>query len=186
MKRILLVGAVGCAMALGAAPTALEAQARGAQPAAQQGTRFAFVNSQRIMAEAPGAREAQQSFEREMQRYRLEVDSLEQALETRQAEFQRQQATLSPTVRTQRQQEIQQQFQTYQQRVGELERTAQRRQQELVEPVMQRISETIEAIRREGNYAMIFDASAGALITADPALDLTERVLTRLQQTASR
>jgi outer membrane protein len=186
MKRFLLVGAVCSAVMFAAAPTALEAQARGAQTAQAQGTRFAFVNSQRILADAPGAREAQQSFEREMQRFRIEVDSLEQAIEQAQADLQRQQATLSPTVRQQRQQEIQQQFTVYQQRVQELERTAQRRQSELVEPVMQRISETIEAIRREGNYAMIFDASAGVLITADPALDLTERVLTRLQQTASR
>jgi outer membrane protein len=181
--KFLLVGAL-CGAVMFAAPVQLEAQARGAQQA--QGTRFAFVNSQRIMADAPGAREAQQSFEREMQRYRIEVDSLEQGLEQAQADFQRQQATLSPAVRQQRQQEIQQQFATYQQRVQELERTAQRRQTELVEPVMQRISETIEAIRREGNFAMIFDSSAGVLITADPALDLTERVLARLQTTASR
>jgi outer membrane protein len=184
MKRYILVGAVFSMMASAALPAGLEAQARGTQPAAA--TRFAFVNSQRILAEAPGAREAQQTFEREMQRFRLEVDSLEQAIDGQQAEFQRQQATLSPTVRQQRQQEIQQQFAVYQQRVGELERVAQRRQSELVQPVMQRISETIEQIRREGNYAMIFDASAGVLITADPALDLTERVLSRLQATASR
>jgi outer membrane protein len=174
----LVLGAVCAAIASMASPNLVEAQA--------QATRFAYVNSQRIMAEAPGARDAQQAFEREMQRYRIEVDSLEQGLEQQQADFQRQQATLSPAARQQRQQEMQQQFITYQQRVGELERTAQRRQAELVEPVMQRISETIEALRREGNYAMIFDASAGALITADPALDITERVLTRLQQTGGR
>jgi outer membrane protein len=186
MKRFFLLGAVCSAMLIAGAPVSLEAQARGAQPAATQATRFAFVNSQRILAEAPSAREAQQTFERDMQRFRIEVDSLEQALETSQADFQRQQATLSPTVRQQRQQEIQQQFITYQQRVQELEQTAQRRQAELIEPVMQRISEVIEQVRREGNYAMIFDASAGALITADPALDLTDRVISRLQTTAAR
>lgn len=184
MKRFLLVSAVLGTTLLAGVPATAAAQARGAQPA--QATRFAFVNTQRIMAEAPGAREAQQTFEREMARYRLEVDSLEQALGQSQEELQRQQATLSPTVRQQRQQEIQQQAITYQQRVNELERTAQQRQQELVEPIMQQISAAIEQIRREGNYGMIFDAAAGGLITADPALDLTERVLTQLQQTASR
>jgi outer membrane protein len=184
MKRFFLLGAVYGAMMMAAPVAKLEAQARGTQPA--QATRFAFVNSQRILAEAPGAREAQQSFERDMQRFRIEVDSLEQALEQAQADFQRQQATISPAARTQRQQEIQEAFVAYQQRVGELERTAQRRQTELVEPVMQRISEALEQIRREGNYGMIFDASAGALITADPSLDITDRVLTHLRQTASR
>jgi outer membrane protein len=184
MKRFLLVGAVLGTTLFAGTPTLAEAQARAGQTA--QATRFAFVNTQRIMAEAPGAREAQQTFEREMQRFRIEVDSLEQALEQSQADFQRQQATLSPNVRQQRQQEIQERFATYQQRVGELERTAQRRQQELVEPIMQQISASIEQIRRDGNYGMIFDASAGVVITADPALDLTDRVLAHLQQTARR
>lgn len=176
MKRLFLAGAVCSLMLFAVVP--LEAQAAA--------TRFAFINSQKILTEAPGAREAQQTFEREMQRYRIEVDSLEQSLGQLQEELQRQQATLSPQVRQQRQQEMQQQFVTYQQRVAELERTAQRRQAELVEPVMQRISEVIEEIRREGNYSMIFDAAAGGLITADPSLDLTDRVLARLGTTASR
>jgi len=184
MKRFLLIGAMFGAVMVAAPAATLEAQARAGQTG--QATRFAFVNSQRILAEAPGAREAQQSFEREMQRYRIEVDSLEQALEQTQAQLQQQQATMSPQVRQQRQQEIQEAFLAYQQRVGELERTAQRRQAELVEPVMQRISETLERIRQQGNYSMIFDASAGALITADPSLDITDQVLTQLRTTAAR
>jgi outer membrane protein len=187
MKRY-LVGSALCLLALSAVGIeAAEAQQRtGAAAPATQGTRFAFINSQKILAEAPGAREAQQTFEREMQRFRTEVDSLEQQLEQMRVDLERQQATLSPQVRQQRQEAMQQQFTTYQSRLGELERTAQRRQTELVEPIMQRISETIEEMRREGNYGMIFDASAGALITADPSLDLTDRVIARLRQTAGR
>lgn len=148
---------------------------------AQQTGRFAYINSQRILAQAPGAQEAQRQFEQDMTRYRAQVDSLGRALEQAQQSFERQQSTLSADARQQRQQALQQQFGQYQQQVGELEETAQRRQAELVQPIMQRISQVIEQIRTEGNYAMIFDASAGALITADPALDLTEQVLQRLR-----
>lgn len=170
----------------GFASGAAQQRATGAPSStAQQPTRFAFINSQRILAQAPGATEAQRSFEQDMARYRTEVENLGRELERLQGDFERQQGTLTPAVRQQRQQEMQQRFQTYQQRVGELEQTAQRRQAELVEPIMKRISEVIEQIRTEGNYAMIFDASAGALITADPSLDLTDRVLDRLR-TASR
>ncbi len=171
----------------GMVPAAAQQRTTDTPPAgaAQQPTRFAYINSQRILAQAPGASEAQQSFEQDMARYRTEVENLGRELEQMQSEFERQQGTLTPAVRQQRQQEMQQRFQTYQQRVSELEQTAQRRQAELVEPIMKRISEVIEQIRTEGNYAMIFDASAGSLITADPSLDLTERVLARLR-TASR
>lgn len=152
-----------------------------AAPAEAQAARFGYLNSQRILAQAPGAAEAQRQFEADMGRFRTQVDSLGRALERAQQDFERQQTTLSADVRQQRQQSLQQQFAAYQQRVGELEETAQRRQQELVSPIMRRVTEVIEQIRAEGGYAMIFDASAGSLITADPALDLTEQVLQRLR-----
>ena len=66
----------------------------------------------------------------------------------------------------------------------ELEETAQQRQSELVGPIMNRILEVTEQIRQEGSYAMIFDASAGAMVTADPSLDLTAQVLERLRTAA--
>lgn len=148
---------------------------------AQQNNRIAFINSQRILAEAPGTTEAQQAFEADMAQYRAQVDSLETALEQAQANYQRQQGTLDEAARRARQQELQAQFGQYQQRVAELEEIAQRRQAELVQPIMQRISTVIEQIRQREGYAMIFDAATGALITADPALDLTNQVLEALR-----
>lgn len=161
--------------------TALAGLAVAAMPALAQTPKVGFINSQQILAQAPGTSEAQRAFESDMTQYRAQVDSLETALEQAQQQYQRQQGTLSEEARRQRQQEMQQQFGLYQQRVAELEEVAQRRQAELVQPIMQRISAVIEEIRREGGYAMIFDAAAGGLITADPGLDLTEQVLERLR-----
>lgn len=165
---------------------ALVLVAFGVSPVAAQSTKFAYINSQKILAQAPGATDAQKTFESEMQRYRLQVDSLGKNLERQQQDLQRQESTLSAAARQQKQQALQQQFASYQQRVAELERTAQQRQAQLVEPIMKRVTEVIEVMRKEGGYAMIFDASAGSLITADPSLDLTDRVLARLRTTASR
>jgi outer membrane protein len=150
-------------------------------PADAQTQKIGFINSQQILAQAPGTTEAQQAFEADMAQFGAQVDSLEQALETAQADYQRQESTLSETSRRERQQQLQQQFAQYQARVAELEQTAQRRQAELVQPIMQNISEVIEVIRREQGYAIIFDAATGSLITADPALDLTALVIERLR-----
>lgn len=145
-----------------------------------QAPRFAYIDSQRILAEAPGTSDAQQELENTMTQYRQELERLEDELETMQDNFEQQQAMLTAAVRQQRQQEMQQKFMEYQQRRQELEAQAQQRQAELVQPIMERIQGVIEQIRAEGNYAMIFDASAGAIITADPTLDLTQQVLNRL------
>jgi outer membrane protein len=146
-----------------------------------QANRFGYINSQRILVEAPGTSDAQRLFEQDMERFRGELERMESELETLQENLERQQATLSAAVRQERQQEIQQRFIAYQTRRMELEETAQERQAELVGPIMERIMTVIEEIRIEGNYGMIFDAAAGALTAADRNLDLTEQVLQRLR-----
>jgi outer membrane protein len=158
----------------------------GATTIEAQATRLGYIDSQRILVEAPGTTEAQRAFEQDMERFRTELERMEDELETLQDNFERQQGTLSAAVRQERQQEMQQKFIEYQQRRMELEETAQQRQAELVGPIMQRVMEVIEDVRREGNYALIFDTAAGAIITADPGLDLTDQVLERLRTTAGR
>lgn len=170
MKRFLSVGLPLIFGLLGAAFSS-EAQAQ----------KYGFINSAQIVAQAPGAAEARQSLETEMQGYRTELDRLEAQLDSLQTNLERQGASLSATAREQRQQELQQKFAQYQQRASELQQTAQRREQELVAPIMQRISGVIESVRVEGGYSMIFDiAAAGVIVAADPALDLTSQVLAKL------
>lgn len=160
--------------------TALSA---GAASAEAQG-RIGFINSQRLIAEAPGAAEAQQTFQRDVSRYEGEIRTLEQELERTRGELERQQGSpTSEAVRQQRQRDFQQRVGVYQDSVQKLQQTAQQRQQQLVAPIMTRISEAIEQVRREGQFAMIFDVSAGSVISADPSLDLTNRVLERLRRT---
>jgi outer membrane protein len=150
--------------------------------AAAQAQKLGFVNTNQIVAEAPGAAEARQSLEAEMQGYRTELDRLETELDSLQTAWERQQSTLSATARQQRQTELQQKFTGYQQRAAELQQTAQRREQELIAPLMQRIAGMIEEVRVEGGYSMIFDAAAGSIIVAaDPALDVTQQVLAKLR-----
>jgi outer membrane protein len=171
MKRFLSVSFAGALAALVVA----------AAPAAAQQQRIGFVNSQRILAEAPGLQQVQQTLERELPGLRAPLDSLEQRLQAQQTQLQQQSATLSEQVRTQRQTELQQQFAAYQQRAQQLQQQAQRREAELVQPVMQAINNAIEAERRAGNYSYIMDASGNGIVAVDPALDMTERVLARLR-----
>ena len=155
--------------------------ALGASSAEAQSTKYGFINSTQIVAQAPGAAEARQSLEAEMQGYRVELDRLEAELDSLQTNLERQGTSLSATARQQRQTELQTKFGAYQQRAAELQQTAQRREQELVAPIMQRVSGVIESVRVEGGYGLIFDTAAqGVIVAADPALDLTSVVLQKL------
>ena len=146
-----------------------------------QTLKIGYINSQEILAEAPGAAEAQRAFETDLQQYEAEAQELQTELQRMQQQFEQQQLTLSPEARRNREQAIAQKAQEAQQRMAQLDQLAAQRRQELVQPVMDDISEVIETIREEGSYSFVFDVAAGAIVAADPSFDLTDEVIRRLQ-----
>lgn len=146
-----------------------------------QTMKVGYIDSQAILSEYSGAQEARQRMEESLSTYRAEVQQMGEELQQAIAQFQQQELTMNEEARAAKQREIEGRQQTYQQRISQLEEDATRRQAEVFQPVMTQIGEVIEAIRVEGNYAMIFDVASQAVVSADPALDLTQEVLSRLQ-----
>jgi outer membrane protein len=149
-----------------------------------QTLKIGYVNSQEILAQAPGAEEAGQQFDQEMQSYQAEVQQLEAELTGIQERLQQQQLTLSPEAKANREQQLQVKLTEYQQRTQQLQEIASQRRAELIQPVMDSINTVIETIREEGAYSLILDVAAGSIVAADPALDLTPVVIERLQSSA--
>lgn len=164
--------------ALAATVTALPA-------AAQAPLKVGYIDSQYILSETPGAQEAAEQFETELNAMRAELqpaaDSLDQMIQA----YEAQQLTLSPEAKQRREQAIIARRESIQQRLSQLETQAGQRRGELVQPIMDRISRVIEEIRVEGGYHIIFDSSAGSIIAADESLDLSEEVLRRLRADSS-
>lgn len=149
---------------------------------AQAGPKIGYVNSVAVYEQAPVAQAAQAQFEQEMNTYRQEVQRLGEELQAMVTEYGQQQATLSAEAREAREAAIREKDGAYRQRLAQLENEAGRRRQELVAPVTQRINDTVEALRKEGNYSLIFDVGpSSTIIAADPALDLTNEVISRLR-----
>lgn len=150
-----------------------------------QTLKIGYINSQEILEKAPGAKEAQQAFERDMEGFTTEAQQLQNELTRMQQQLAQQELTLSPEAKRNRQQQIQDKAQQAQARMAEMDQIAARRRSELVQPVMDKITAVIEKIREEQNYALILDVAAGSIIAADPALDLTAEVLRRLETPAA-
>jgi outer membrane protein len=166
-------------------PLALVALAfLGTGAAEAQTLKIGYLNSQEVLNNAPGASEAQARFDEEMQGYQTEIQQLEEELRGMEQALQQQQLTLSPEAKANREQQLQAKLQEYQQRGTQLQEQAARRRAELVQPVMDRITAIIEQLREEGGYSLILDLAAGSIVAADPALDLTQEVIRRLEAQA--
>lgn len=171
MKKHL--GAVFAALALVALAGPVAAQ--------QQPVRVGYINTQRILQEAPGTQEVQQRLRTELAPFDQQLRALEDSLRALQVQYGQEPAGLSEQARTQRQQEFQTKAQGLQQRAAQVQQNAAQKQNELLAPVMQRIEEAISAVRQEGGFAMLFDAATDAIVSADTTLDMTDRVLARLR-----
>ena len=151
---------------------------------AAQGTapKIVYVNSQKIISQAPGRAEAEAQFQKEMDQYKAQVQHMGDTLQSQIADYQKNEATMSVAAKTAREKDLGAKRNAYQQRVQELEQTAQQREAELVRPIMEQINKIIERLRSENGYSFILDAGsqAGVVVAADSSLDVTDQVVKRL------
>lgn len=176
MRSISLLGTILLAAAT-AAP--LPAQERSGSAG------IAYVNSQAALQQAPGADSAQKVFQQELEKYRQQAKQLTAELDSLQQQFDQQSGMLSEQARQQRQQELLRREKEVQTQVSKIEKKLQQRRQELMQPILKRVRGVIEEIRAERGYAMVFDVSGPSIVAADPALNITDEVIARLEERAA-
>lgn len=185
MRRVVFV-----CLAVGAAvPAAAQNPPAPARPGAQAaaGQRLAFISSRTILDSTPGYAAAESTFYREFQGMRDEVQKLQQQLDSAVQAFDQASIALSPAAKDAKRRDLQQMQDRMTRRSGALDSLARVRNQELLGPFQARINTIIQGIRAEGNYAFIFDGDAQGtgIVAADPALNLTSKVIERLRQSAN-
>lgn len=148
----------------------------------QPGTIIAFVELDLILPQMPGYAEAESTFAEDVASYQDEVEALRVSLDSAARAYQQQEPMLSPTVRQQRQGELQQMQQQGMTREQELTQRAQERNAELLSPFESRIQAVIDGLRAERNLGIIFNVSTpgNQVISADPSLNLTSVVIQRI------
>lgn len=180
LAALAMTATAAAAQAPAPAPPAPAASARSATIG-----KIAFINSQKVVAEAPGAAEARTTIEREMNKHQADLALTDDSIKNTIADFQKRQLALSKEARDRQEAEIRTRQQALQARADALEQQMQKRQQDLVKPIMDRINTVLMDLREKNGYVMIFDVSAGSVVAADPALDLTDTVLARLKTMAA-
>ena len=155
-----------------------------AAPAAAQEFKLAYVDSDSIIKATPGVAEARASYEKTAEEWKTALETRRRELSGLYDEYQKQSAILSPEKRTEKQQAILQkerEMQEYFQQKFGPQGEAGAKERELLAPIYDRINRAIEEVRAAEGYALIFDIQAGALAAGDPSLNVTDKVIARLQ-----
>ena len=180
MLRSRLVALAAAMLVTAAASAPLAAQS------ATAGLKVGYINSAQILQSAPGRAEVDAQIEKELNGFRAQVKRMGDSLNAMVADFRKAEATLSPAAKETRMRAIQQKEEEYEGRTQQLQQQAQQKQMELIRPITEQVQKVIADLRTEENYALIFDVGngAGVVVAADTTLDLTPKVLARLQSVA--
>ena len=152
----------------------------GAPSAAAQ---IGFVNTDLILRQTPGYDAVDSTLSAEGAVFQQEAEGLQAQLDSASAAFDQQQLMLNPQAREERLDDLRALNDRIQTRMQEMQNQILARQRELVTPLEQRIQTVIDGVRAERNLAVIFDVANpnSTIVSADPSLDLTTLVISRLQ-----
>lgn len=173
-----------CAAVLAASMLVLS----GGVAAAQQApVRLAYVNPQALFESAPGRVQAESTFRKETETYRVELAKMSEALSQMVSDYQKAEPRLTVADKERRQRTIAAREDSLRGRQQLLEQQASQRQNELMAPIMESVRKVLEDIRVEDGYAMILSSEPGSspILAADKNLDITERVVARLRTVAA-
>jgi len=172
------------ALAVFASLASLASLAMGSAASAQASTKIAYINSQKIMAEAPGRAEAEATYDNEMKGVRAQLQKMDDSLKGIIEAYQKIAPTLDSATRVVRETAIRATEDDMSKRAQELNQQMQQRQVDLARPLLEQVSKVLDQMREEGHYAMIFDvgSQASVVVSADKSLEITDQVLARLKQ----
>jgi outer membrane protein len=163
---------------------ALASLTLGSAAVAQAPLKIAYINSQKIMAEAPGRSEAEATYDKEMTAVRAQLQKMDDSLSALVDAYRKEAPSMDSAARAAREGTLQGIEDDLRQQAQQLNQQMQQRQVELARPLLEQVSKVLDQIREEGHYAMIFDvgSQASVVVSADKTLEITDQVLARLKQ----
>jgi outer membrane protein len=147
--------------------------------------KFGYIDSERIFAEYPGTKDAQDQFDRDVEGWRKEAEQSEKDLEQMRSDLESQRLLLSQSALDEKERAIQAKASEYESFVqsvwGPTGKIAQRNA-ELTKPIVEKIRTVLDKLGQEQGFSIIFDAADGNIVYGEKALDLTDQVLAELNK----
>ncbi len=154
----------------------------GASSLFAQGTKFGHLNSGNLLSLLPDAKAADLQLEALQKQLVAKGDTLVATFRSDYEKYMKEagEGLLTQIQSKQREatlQKMQQELQQYEQTI-KLEVVKKR--EELLQPILKKVDEAIQAVGKEGGYIMIFDESTGAMMYSLPSQDVTDLVKKKL------
>ena len=136
--------------------------------------KIGYVDFDRVLVDTPAGKRATKEFEKMLKTKQAELDKRQKSLQDAVAQLQKQASVIKPSVRQQREQELQKQYVELQETYVKLERELVEKRTKLIQKIIKQASPVIKQLASSEGYDMIVDRSV--VVWADTAYDVTEKI----------
>jgi outer membrane protein len=147
--------------------------------------KLGYIDTVKIFAEFKETVAAEEIYKKEVEAWKKKASDMEADLAKMREEIQSQSLMLSEEKVSEKKLQFDQKMKEYNQYMSDVfgdNGQAAKRNKELTQPIVEKINGVIAKIAEDEGYTIVFDAAQGNLVYAKKALDLTEKVMERLQQ----
>ncbi len=141
--------------------------------------KIGYVDLQRALNESEGGRKAKADLDTIIKAKQVAIDAKGQEIERLKEELDKQSALLSDDAKKARQEELDRKMRSFQRFVQDAQAEVKKKESEFTKEILESLRGIIEAIGKEGGYALILEKVEGFVLYADSAHDLTDEVIKR-------
>ena len=154
-----------------------------ARPLAAQEIKLGFIDAEKVVQSFSGYKDAETQFEKQREAWNLELDARSRELKAMEEDFKAQELMLSDEKKREKLAELEKRrrdLELYYQQIFGPSGEAARKNEELLRPILERVNRTIQDYGAQEKYTMIFDSSSQGVAYAAPGVDLTGKIIERL------
>ena len=145
-------------------------------------SRIGFVNSQRVMNEAPQAAKAKKKIEKDFEKRDQDLQKIAKQLKELQESLEKNGATMPETERKNKEREFGDLNRDFQRKQREFREDLSQRQNEETAAIFDRVNKVIKQIADAEKYDIIFQEA----VYASPRIDITDKVIKALVESSAK
>ena len=154
-----------------------------ARPAVAQEIKLGYVDGEKVVQAYKGYKDAETQFEKQRDAWNQELDKRTRDMKSMEEDFKAQELMLSDTKKKEKLSLLDEQrrgLEKYYQEIFGPGGEAARKNEGLLRPILDKVNSTIREVGEQEKYTMIFDTSNTGIAYAATGIDLTEKVIQRL------
>ena len=144
-------------------------------PLATFAQKFGKVNTNTIMQTLPEISKINGELEATAKQYENELKAMQDELQRQAEAYDKGKSTMNATAQKNKEQELQQLYQKYQQTQVDNQKALQKAQQDKMQPIINKVRSAIESVGKAGDYTYIFEDGV-AIYTGANVEDVTSKV----------